>query len=181
MKPRLNNFQMDGRRGDRASRWHLPRIESSTGDAGFYGGEQRAQPKWTTRLCHGHEGVFRLLEKHPRNKALRSARMEAAMLWLRKLSSRGAEGKMWPGAANAELSPAHCHTRGRNRPESTGAAATLAAPSRMAAFHPVSDCRADTPESAEPYFRQALRLKAGDAERGPGMSPTRVLGSSEPN
>jgi hypothetical protein len=103
-----------------------------------------------------------LIEKRPRNKALRLARVDAAMLWIRNYHIAGAEGKDVAGAANAELSPLiamlEAESAGVNGPQ----AATLAAHLGWAHFLRFKIAEADMMESAEPYFRQALRLNGHD-------------------
>jgi hypothetical protein len=103
-----------------------------------------------------------LIEKHPRNKALRSARVDAAMLWIRNYHIAGAEGKDIAGAANAELSPLIAMLEAESAGVSGAQAATLAAHLGWAHFLRFKIAEADTMESAEPYFRQALRLNGHD-------------------
>ena len=110
----------------------------------------------------GMKAFSGLLEKHPRNKALRSARVDAAMLWLRNYRLAGAEGKDVAGAANAELSPLIAILEAESAGVDGAPAATLAAHLGWAHFIRFRIAEADTPESAEPYFRQALRLNGHD-------------------
>ncbi len=103
-----------------------------------------------------------LIEKHPRNKALRSARVDAAMLWIRNYHIAGAEGKDIAGAANAELSPLIAMLEAESAGVGGAQAATLAAHLGWAHFLRFKIAEADMMESAEPYFRQALRLNGHD-------------------
>jgi hypothetical protein len=103
-----------------------------------------------------------LIEKHPRNKALRSARVDGAMLWIRNYHIAGAEGKDVAGAANAELSPLIAMLEAESAGVSGTQAATLAAHLGWAHFLRFKIAEADMMESAEPYFRQALRLNSRD-------------------
>src|SRR5882757_2609514 len=103
-----------------------------------------------------------LIEKHPRNKALRSARVDGAMLWIRNYHIAGAEGKDVAGAANAELSPLIAMLEAESAGVNGAQAATLAAHLGWAHFLRFKIAEADMMESAEPYFRQALRLNSRD-------------------
>lgn len=103
-----------------------------------------------------------MIEKRPRNKALRSARVDAAMLWIRNYHIAGAEGKDIAGAANAELSPLIAMLEAESAGISGAHAATLAAHLGWAHFLRFKIAEADRMESAEPYFRQALRLNGHD-------------------
>jgi tetratricopeptide (TPR) repeat protein len=110
----------------------------------------------------GLKSLTTLLETHPRNKALRSARVDAAMLWIRNYHIAGAEGKDLAGAANAELSPLIAMLEAESAGVSGAQAATLAAHLGWAHFLRFKIAEADMMESAEPYFRQALRLNGRD-------------------
>ncbi len=103
-----------------------------------------------------------LIEKHARNKTLRSARADAAMLWIRNYHIAGAEGKDLAGTANAELSPLIALLEAESAGVSGAQAATLAAHLGWAHFLRFKIGEADMMESAEPYFRQALRLNSRD-------------------
>jgi len=103
-----------------------------------------------------------LIEKHPRNKALRSARVDGAMLWIRNYHIAGAEGKDVAGPANAELSPLIAMLEAESAGVNGAQAATLAAHLGWAHFLRFKIAEADMMESAEPYFRQALRLNSRD-------------------
>jgi hypothetical protein len=110
----------------------------------------------------GLKSFSALIEAHPRNKALRSARVEAAMLWIRNYHIVGAEGKDVAGAANAELSPLIAMLEAESAGVKGAQAATLAAHLGWAHFLRFRIAEADRMESAEPYFRQALRLNGRD-------------------
>lgn len=103
-----------------------------------------------------------LIEKHPRSKTLRSARLDAAMLWLRNYHIAGAEGKDLAGAANQELSPLIALLEAESSGVRGAQAATLAAHLGWAHFLRFRIAEADTMASVEPYFRQALRLNGHD-------------------
>jgi hypothetical protein len=110
----------------------------------------------------GLKSLTALLEIHPRNKALRLARVDAAMLWIRNYHIAGAEGKDVAGAANAELSPLIAMLEAESAGVTGAQAATLAAHLGWAHFLRFKIAEADMMESAEPYFRQALRLNGRD-------------------
>jgi hypothetical protein len=103
-----------------------------------------------------------LIEKHPRSKALRSARLNAAMRWIRNYGISGAEGKDLAGAANAELSPLIALLEAESAGVGGTQAATLAAHLGWAHFMRFRIGEADVPGSVEPYLRQALRLNGRD-------------------
>lgn len=110
----------------------------------------------------GLKGFSSLIERHPRNKALRAARLDAAMRWIRNYGIAGAEGKDLATAANAQLSPLIAMLEAESTAVSGAKAATLAAHLGWAHFMRFRIAEADTFESVEPYFRQALRLNNQD-------------------
>ena len=103
-----------------------------------------------------------LIDKHPRSKAPREARLNAAMLWIRNYHISGAEGKDLASEANAQLSPLIALLEAESSGLSGAPAATLAAHLGWAHFLRFRIAEADVPGSAEPYFRQALRLNERD-------------------
>jgi hypothetical protein len=103
-----------------------------------------------------------LIDKHPRSKTLRAARLNAAMLWIRNYGISGAEGKDLASAANAQLSPLIAMLEAESTGLSGAAAATLAAHLGWAHFMRFRIAEADVPGTVEPYLRQALRLNARD-------------------
>jgi hypothetical protein len=103
-----------------------------------------------------------LIDKHPRSKALREARLNAAMLWIRNYGISGAEGKDLTSAANAQLTPLIAMLEAESTGVSGAPAATLAAHLGWAHFMRFRIAEADVPGSVEPYLRQALRLNNRD-------------------
>ena len=110
----------------------------------------------------GIKALSDLIDKYPRNKALREARLNAAMQWIRNYGISGAEGKDLASEANAQLSPLIALLEAESTGLSGAPAATLAAHLGWAHFMRFRIAEADLPGSVEPYFRQALRLNERD-------------------
>lgn len=103
-----------------------------------------------------------LIDKHPRSRAPREARLNAAMLWIRNYHISGAEGKDLASEANAQLSPLIALLEADSSGLSGAPAATIAAHLGWAHFLRFRIAEADVPGTAEPYFRQALQLNDHD-------------------
>ena len=110
----------------------------------------------------GIKALSDLIDKHPRNKALREARLNAAEQWIRNYGISGAEGKDLASEANAQLSPLIALLEAESTGLSGAPAATLAAHLGWAHFMRFRIAEADLPGTVEPYFRQALRLNERD-------------------
>jgi len=106
-----------------ALRWHCRVSSLRSGDAGFYGERQPRRPKWTRRLCHGHEAFSGLSRSTREQSAAFGQNGSGDAFFLdQKLSSRGGEGRMWPARQMRNFTL--IAILGRNRPESTGAPAS---------------------------------------------------------
>jgi tetratricopeptide (TPR) repeat protein len=119
---------------------------------------QVAQGDYST----GMKSLSDLIEAHPRSKAPRLARLEAAMAWVRNYHILGADDKAIAAAANTELSHLMAVMEGESAGVTGKQAADLSAHLGWAHFLRYRFAETDVPESAEPYLRQALRLDANN-------------------